>query len=59
MLTASLGLSSSAAVRIVPNPQYYEDVKHSLKLAPGASVVIRIARGEKIRLAAEFLRNHC
>ncbi len=39
MLMAGCGLSADAAVRIVPNPQYFEAVKHSLRLAPGSSVV--------------------
>lgn len=56
ILLASLGLSAHAAVRVVPAPQYCEPVKQSLTLAPGSAVVIRVASGEKIKLAAEFLR---
>ncbi len=56
VLMASLGLSANAAVRIVPNPQYFEGAKHSLELAPGSAAVIRVMPGEKLRLAAEFLR---
>jgi hypothetical protein len=56
VMVASLGFSAHAGVRIVPNPQYYEEARATLALAPGSSVAIRIAPGEKIRLAAEFLR---
>ncbi len=56
VLIAGLGLSSSAPVRIVPQPQYFECLKLCLALPPAGSVVIRVSPGEKIKLAAEFLR---
>ena len=55
-LATGLALPLSAAAQIVPNPQYMERAEHSLRFPPGSSAVILVGSGQKIRLAADFLR---
>jgi hypothetical protein len=60
LLLCSAG-SLTAAVRIVPTPQYAEPLKESVSIAPGARVLIvlgpaKASGSKRLRLAADFVR---